>query len=367
MVLQEILQQYPEYWIEGFIKDVKAERIEEILQKDELDLLDYLCLLSPAAKNYLEEMAQRAHQKNLQHFGRTILLYTPLYISNYCVNECVYCGYNKNSKIARKKLSLEEIEREAKIISDKGIQHILLLSGESPVDTPMEYLEEVVEVLKKYFQSIAIEIYPLKEAAYQRLVRKGVDGVTLYQEVYNPEIYHKLHPKGPKRNYEFRLQALERAIKAGMASVNLGALLGLSDWRKEAFYTGVHSKYLLDKYPSVATSVSFPRMQPYLGSYEEIIPVSDQDFVQILLAYKNFMPMTGITMSTRENEALRENLIPLGVTKMSAGVSTAVGGHSSEKEDTEQFEISDNRSIKEVKEAIKAKGYQPIMQDWVPL
>ncbi len=367
MEILDVLEKYPEEWVESFLKKVTGERIEEILKKEDLSLEDYLSLLSPAAKNYLEEMAVRAHKKNLQHFGKTILLYTPLYISNYCVNECVYCGYNKHSDIPRKKLSLEEIDREAKIISDKGIQHILLLSGESPVDTSIEYLEEVVEVLKKYFQSIAIEIYPLKEEGYRRLVQKGVDGVTLYQEVYDRGIYQKLHPKGPKRNYDFRIKALERAIKGGVASVNLGALLGLSDFRKEAFYTGVHSKYLLDTYPSVATSVSFPRMQPYLGGYEDIDPVHDQDFVQILLAYKIFMPMTGITLSTREEPALRENLIPLGITKMSAGVSTAVGGHSSDKENTEQFEISDNRSIEEVKESILKKGYQPILQDWVPL
>lgn len=367
MELLDELQKYSEAWIENFLQEVTGKEIGKILKKEELTPEDYLSLLSPVAENYLEEMAARAHQKNLQHFGKTILLYTPLYISNYCVNECVYCGYNKNSGIPRKKLSLEEIDQEARIISEKGIQHILLLSGESPGDTSMEYLEEVIGVLKKYFQSIAIEIYPLKEEGYQRLVRKGVDGVTLYQEVYDREIYQRLHPKGPKRNYEFRIHALERAIKAGVASVNLGALLGLSDFRKEAFFTGMHSKYLLDKYPSVATSVSFPRMQPYAGGYEDINPVSDRDFVQILLAYKNFMPMTGITLSTREEPALRENLIPLGITKMSAGVSTAVGGHSSEKENTEQFEISDNRSIEEVKKCILAKGYQPIFQDWVPL
>lgn len=367
MELLDVLKKYPEAWVDHFLQQVTGEKIEEILKKEELTLEDYLSLLSPEAQNYLEEMAARAHRKNLQHFGKTILLYTPLYISNYCVNECVYCGYNKNSGIPRRKLSLEEIDQEAKIISDKGIQHILLLSGESPVDTSIEYLEEVVKVLKKYFQSIAIEIYPLKEEGYQRLVGKGVDGVTLYQEVYDREIYQRLHPKGPKRNYDFRIHALERAIKAGVASVNLGSLLGLSDFRKEAFYTGVHSNYLLDQYPSVATSVSFPRMQPYVGGYQDITPVSDRDFVQILLAYKNFMPMTGITLSTREDPDLRENLIPLGITKMSAGVSTAVGGHSSDQENTEQFEISDNRSIEEVKKSIINKGYQPIFQDWVSL
>ncbi len=367
MELCNVLEKYPKKWIDAFLQEVTGKKIEEILKKEELSVEDYLSLLSPAAKNYLEEMAVRAHQKNLQHFGKTILLYTPLYISNYCVNECVYCGYNKHSDIPRKKLSLEEIDREAKIISDKGIQHILLLSGESPGDTPLEYLEAVVGVLKKYFQSIAVEIHPLKEEGYRRLVEKGVDGVTLYQEVYHRRIYQKLHPKGPKSNYDFRMEALERAIKGGVASVNLGALLGLSDFRKEAFYTGVHSKYLLDTYPSVATSVSFPRMQPFLGGYRDIDPVPDQDFVQILLAYKNFMPMTGITLSTREDATLRENLIPLGITKMSAGVSTAVGGHSRDKDNTEQFEISDNRSIEAVKESILKKGYQPILQDWVPL
>ncbi len=367
MGLLDELDKYSEEWIENFLEKVTGERIEEILKKEELTLEDYLSLLSPAAKNYLEEMALRAHKKNLQHFGKTILLYTPLYISNYCVNECVYCGYNKNSGIPRKKLSLEEVDREARIISDKGIQHILLLSGESPVDTSMEYLEDVITVLKKYFQSIAIEIYPLKEEGYKRLVHKGVDGVTLYQEVYDREIYQRLHPKGPKRNYDYRIHALERAIKAGVASVNLGALLGLSDFRKEAFYTGVHSKYLLDQHPSVATSVSFPRMQPFLGGYQDIEPVADPDFVQILLAYKNFLPMTGITLSTREDASLRENLIPLGITKMSAGVTTAVGGHSSDQEKTEQFEISDNRSIEQVKKSILNKGYQPIFQDWVSL
>ena len=367
MEFLDVLESYPKDEVKAFLDKVQGKDIERILQQDELSREDYLSLLSPAAKDYLEAMAQRAHRKSLQHFGRAILLYTPLYISNHCVNECVYCGYNRHSSIPRKKLSLEDIDREAKAISDKGIQHILLLSGESPGATSIDFLEEVVLVLKKYFQSISIEIYPLKEEGYQRLVKKGVDGVTLYQEVYDREIYKELHPGGPKKNYEFRLQALERAIKGGVASVNLGALLGLSDFRTEAFYTGLHSEYLMDRYPSVATSVSFPRMQPFLGGYEKIDPVNDEDFVQILLAYKNFLPMTGITLSTREEAPLRENLIPLGITKMSAGVSTAVGGHSGEKEKTEQFEISDDRSVKEIKESILSRGYQPIMQDWVSL
>lgn len=367
MALGEVLKQYPEEWIEAFLQRVTGEEIRDILKKEDLSPEDYLSLLAPAAKDYLEDMAVRAHQKSVQHFGKTILLYTPLYISNYCINHCVYCGYNKKSDIPRKKLSLEEIDREARIISDRGIQHILLLSGESPRDTSLEFLEKVVEVLKKYFQSIAIEIYPLKEEGYRRLVEKGVDGVTLYQEVYQREIYQNLHPKGPKSNYDYRLQGLERAIKGGVASVNLGALLGLSDFRKEAFYTGIHGKYLLDTYPSVATSVSFPRMQPFFGGYEKITPLEDQDFVQILLAYKNFMPMTGITLSTREDPGLRDNLIPLGITKMSAGVTTAVGGHSKEGENTEQFQISDNRSIEQIKASILKKGYQPILQDWVML
>ncbi|MBI4187843.1 MAG: 2-iminoacetate synthase ThiH [Chloroflexi bacterium] len=339
-------------------------QIANILAKTELQSQDFLALLSPKATLALEEMAQAAHHLTLQHFGRTIVLYTPLYLANYCVNHCVYCGFNATNDIPRRKLTLAEVELEAKAIAATGLQHLLILTGESRRHSPVSYIKECVTVLRKYFPSLSIEIYPLSDEEYAELIAAGVDGLTIYQEVYNENIYSRLHPRGPKRDYRFRIEAPERAAQAGIRTVNIGALLGLGEWRSEVFLAGMHLAYLQNKFPEIEISISFPRMRPQFGDYQAEFPVSDRDLVQSILALRLFMPRAGITISTRESAELRDNLIQLGVTKMSAGSSTAIGGHTDAKDSIGQFEISDKRSVEEMRRAIAKLGYKPVLKDW---
>lgn len=356
---------YKNFDHDSFFNEITDDDVLRAINKDKLDELDYLTLLSPKASNHLEEMAQKSHNLTVQHFGKTIILYTPMYLANYCVNRCSYCGFNIDNDICRKKLTIEEIELEAKAISETCLKHILILTGESKKDTPVEYIIDAVKAIKKYFDSISIEIYPLTEEEYKKVIDAGVDGLTVYQEVYDEGIYDRVHLAGPKKNYMFRLDAPERACKGKIRTVNIGALLGLDEWYKEAFITGLHAKYLQDKYSDVDVSVSLPRIRPHIGVFDDVYPVHDKELVQIMLATRIFLPRVGITISTREEEEFRNNIMPLGVTKMSAGVSTEVGGHSSEDKTESQFEISDKRSVNEIREDILSKGYQPVFKDWM--
>ncbi|MCB2290927.1 2-iminoacetate synthase ThiH [Clostridium sp. CS001] len=352
---------------DSFFNQIKDDDVLRILSKDKISNLDFLALLSPCAEKHIEQLAQKAQQLSLQHFGKAILLYTPLYLSNYCVNKCAYCSYNVENKIKRKTLTMQEIEEEAKAIAVSGLKHILVLTGESSKEAPVSYIIDAVKILKKYFDSISIEIYPLTTEEYIKVVEAGVDGLTVYQEVYNETIYDKVHIMGPKKDYKFRLDAPERACIAKIRSVNIGALLGLDDWRKEAFYSALHADYIQNKYPEMEISISTPRIRPHVGSFDDISFVEDKNLLQIILAFRIFLPYVGITLSTRETQSFRDNLIPLGITKMSAGVSTEVGGHSYSNTGESQFEISDNRTVDEVKKAIISKNYQPIFKDWMAI
>jgi len=270
-----------------------------------------------------------------------------------------------HNKIDRHILSTNEIEREAKTIAATGLKHILILTGESAHHTPVSYIVDAVKILRKYFESISIEIYPLTEEEYMQVIEAGADGLTIYQEVYNPGIYDEVHVSGPKKNYEFRLQAPERAAVKGIRSVNIGALLGLDDWRLETFKTAWHASYLQKKYPELELAVSMPRIRPCAGGYQVDHPVDDRAFVQIMLALGCFLPSVGITISTREQADFRNHLVRLGATKLSAGVSTSVGGHSKDEEASEaQFEISDTRTVEEMKSFLLSIGYQPVFKDW---
>jgi len=363
-----------EYYLENkdidfeyLFRNVDESEIISILNKDNIDKYDFIKLLSPSAEKYLELIAQKAYKLSLQYFGKAVLLYTPIYIANQCVNKCAYCSYNIDNKISRKKLTLEEIDIEAKKISYTGLKHILLLTGESKKDIPISYILDAVKVLKKYFDSVTLEVFPLTQEEYKQAVEAGVDGVTVYQEVYDEEIYDRVHIAGPKKNYRFRLDTPERACKENIRTVNIGALLGLNDWRKEAFMTGIHCRYLQNKYPSVEYSISLPRIRPHVGSFNGIVEVNDKNLVQIMLALRIFLPQVGITMSTREKKEFKDKLIPLGVTKISAGVSTEVGGHSLTDKGDSQFEIIDNRNVDETRRDILALGYQPIFKNWMSI
>ncbi|HOV40310.1 MAG TPA: 2-iminoacetate synthase ThiH [Oscillospiraceae bacterium] len=355
---------YRDFNFDGFFQNVNDEDILRILGKEDLNETDFLTLLSDKAQKHLEEMARKASRLTVQHFGKVIFLFTPLYLSNFCENHCVYCGFNSCSGVSRKKLTLEEVESEAKAISAAGHRHILILTGESRVQSPPEYMKACVGVLKKYFDSVSIEVYPLSTDEYRELVKAGVDGFTMFQEVYNEETYKLMHPKGPKHNYLNRLDAPERACMASMRSVGIGALLGLENVESEAFFTGLHAKYLQDKYPDVEISVSLPRIRPSAGHFAPKFEVSDKKLVQIMLALRLYMPRAGITISTREKASFRDNLIGLGVTKMSAGSSTEVGGYTLPNKTEGQFDISDSRSVEEIKRMLCQKGWQPVLKDW---
>jgi 2-iminoacetate synthase len=364
MSFYEKVKPFDKFDYDKFFEKVTDTSIRNILSKDFIDEEDFLSLLSPKAEDYIEEMAQKAHRISLNHFGKSILLYTPMYLANYCVNKCVYCGYNVHNQIKRKKLTLEEVEAEAQIIYNQGFRHILILTGESRYHTPVSYIKECVTVLRKYFSSIGIEIYPLEEAEYAELIETGVDSLTIYQEVYDEAIYKEVHIDGPKADYKYRLDAPERACKAKIHSLGIGALLGLNKWREEAFFTGMHAAYIQKQYPDVEITLSTPRIRPHAGSYDKIYEVTDRNLVQVMLAYKIFLHRVGLNITTRERAEFRDNLIPLGVTKMSAGVSTNVGGHATEDKGEKQFEIADGRDLEAIKRTIAANGYNPILKDW---
>ena len=348
---------------------VHPKEIRDVLDRARsqipLDTRDLLTLLSPAAQDFLEPMAQIARNLTCQHFGRTISLYAPMYISDFCCNHCTYCGFNARTHFPRTRPTLEEIDREAKAIADTGIRHILILTGEAPDKTPLSYLEDTCRIMTRYFSSIALEIFPMTETDYRVLKQAGADSLTVYQEVYDPAIYKTVHPKGPKSDYTFRLLTPERGAAAGFRAVNIGPLFGLGDPASEAFMAGLHARYLEQAFPHVEISLSLPRMTQAGGAIAPRHLLSDRQFVQTLLAWRLFMPRLGITLSTRESAAFRDRLIPLGVTRYSAGSKTDVGGYAVHPtQNTVQFEVTDTRSVDEVADMIRHSGYQPVFKDW---
>jgi 2-iminoacetate synthase len=289
----------------------------------------------------------------------------PLYISNYCSNECIYCGFNRTNRISRKKLTPGEIEAEARAISETEMKHILVLTGEAPDITPRQYIEDAVAIIKKHFPSVSIEVFPMEEDGYRRLKSAGVDGMTLYQEVYDREVYRKVHLAGKKADYRFRLDAPERAARAGLRTVSVGALLGLGEKRREAFFSAMHARYLEDNYLATEIGLSLPRINPAEGGFQPYYPVDDKTFVQFLMAYRLFMPRSAISISTRERAEMRDHLMFLGATRLSAGSRTDVGGYTEpETASTAQFDISDVRGVARTIQAIRDKGLQPVFKDW---
>ena len=359
--------EYRDFPFAQYFDTITRSRAEAALSKERLKEQDLLTLLSPQAEAFLEDMAQKAHRLTMNQFGSVIFLFTPMYLSNFCTNHCLYCGFNVRNKIGRRRLSFDEVEKEAAKIAETGLKHILILTGEAKKKAGIEYLESCVKILKKYFTSIAIEIYPLETDGYAKLIASGVDSLTIFQETYNETLYEALHPKGPKRDYRFRIDAPERGCMAGMRSVNIGALLGLDNWRSEAFFTGLHAEYLQRKYPEVEISISLPRMRPHAGGFQPDHTVSDRNLVQIMTAFRLFLPRAGITVSTRESAAFRDSILPLGVTRMSAGSCTSVGGHTSKESRPSQFEISDERSVGEMAAVLAGLGFQPVYKDWQPM
>ena len=360
-----LVNEFESFDFDVYFQSVTKADIETSLNRDHLEPHDLLNLLSEQAQVFLEEMAQKAGKITHQYFGRTIGLYAPMYISDYCSNHCTYCGFNTAMDFKRTRLSIEEIEQEAKVIADTGIRHILVLTGEAPAKTPMSYLKEAVGVLKKYFSSIALEIFPMDEEEYHVLKKAGADSLTVYQEVYDRKIYKEVHPKGRKSDYHYRLLTPERGAKAGFRAVNIGTLFGLGEPKSEAFIACLHAKCLENEFPDVEVSLSLPRMTKAQGGIEPKYLLTDIGFVQFMLAWRLFMPRLGITISTREAAFFRDKLIHLGATRYSAGSKTDVGGYALKANDaTVQFEVTDTRSVKEITQMIRQNGYQPVFKDW---
>lgn len=351
-----------------------AADVKSALEHDTCSLEDFKALLSPAAEPFLEQMAQRAQLETSKHFGNTVYLFTPLYIANYCENYCVYCGFNCYNHIKRMKLSMEQIEKEMKVIADSGMEEILILTGESRGQSNVEYIGEACKLARKYFRMVGLEIYPVNTDEYEYLHKCGADYVTVFQETYDTDKYEQLHLLGHKRVWPYRFDAQERALRGGMRGVAFSALLGLSDFRKDALASALHVYYLQRKYPHAEMSLSCPRLRPIINN-DKINPldVHEKQLCQVLCAYRIFLPFVGITVSSRESAEFRNGIVKIAATKVSAGVSTGIGDHESKytgkETDTaqgdEQFEIDDNRSLDKMYRDIAEEGLQPVLNDYL--
>ncbi len=351
-----------------------AKDVKTALEHEICSIEDFKALLSPAAEPFLEDMAQRAKLETSKHFGNTVYLFTPLYIANYCENYCVYCGFNCYNNIKRMKLTMEQIEHEMKIIADSGMEEILILTGESRSYSDINYIGEACKKATKYFRMVGLEIYPVNTDEYRYLHQCGADYVTVFQETYDTDKYEKLHLLGHKRIWPYRFDAQERALMAGMRGVAFSALLGLSDFRKDALATALHAYFLQRKYPHAEISLSCPRLRPIINNNKiNPLDVGEKQLCQIVCAYRIFLPFAGITVSSRESASFRNGIVKIAATKVSAGVSTGIGDHQSKysgkKSDStqgdEQFEIDDNRSLDKMYKDIADEGLQPVLNDYI--
>lgn len=341
--------------------------VKRALAAEYLSIEDFAALLSPAAEPFLEQMAAKATIETRKHFGNSVYLFTPLYIANYCENYCVYCGFNCHNKIRRARLDKDGIRREMEAIAKTGMEEILILTGESRKMSDVEYIGEACSIAHEYFKNVGIEVYPMNTDEYKYLHEHGADYVTVFQETYNSDKYETLHLAGHKRIFPYRLNAQERAIRGGMRGVAFAALLGLDDFRKDAFAAGVHAYLIQRKYPHAEISFSCPRLRPIINN-DKINPkdVHEKQLLQVMTAFRIFMPFAGLTISTRERAGFRDNVVGMCATKISAGVSTGIGSHTEEESlGDNQFEISDDRTLEQVCDAIRARGLQPVMNDYV--
>ena len=340
--------------------------VSRALRSEKKTLRDFGALLSSAAEALLEEIALAARKERQKYFGNNVLFFTPLYLANYCENYCVYCGFNCHNKIQRARLSVEQMEQEMEAVAATGMQEVLLLTGESRKMSDINYIGEACKLARKYFKVVGLEIYPVNSDEYSYLHKCGADFVTIFQETYNSEKYGQLHLGGHKRCFPYRFYGQERALKGGMRGVGLAALLGLDDFRRDAFATGVHAYLLQRKFPHAEIALSCPRLRPIINN-DKIQPldVGERQLLQIVCAYRLFLPYASITVSSRECARVRDNLMSICANKISAGVSTGVGSHSGSGLGDEQFEIDDGRSLAEIFADLKGRGLQPVMADYV--
>jgi 2-iminoacetate synthase len=361
--------------LDGSGKDVWTKRLGEITE-DEVKwalsrkpgyyVLDrLLMLISPAAENFIEQMAQIAHQLTLQRFGKTVRLYAPLYVSNFCVNGCTYCGFSTNHQFPRIRLTVEQALAEAEIIAKEGFRDLLLVSSEDKKFISVDYLAELASRLRPKFSSLSVEIYQMSAEEYAKLFAAGIEGVTLYQETYDRQTYRKYHPAGPKADYDYRLSAADSMGQGGMREIGIGALLGLDDWRLETLALAEHAHYLMKRYWKSRVSFSFPRLRPAKDvDRARFNLLSDKNLVQMILALRLCFADAGMTISTREPAHLRDQLVKLGITRMSAGSKTNPGGYSTHADSVGQFDIDDSRTPAQIAAMLKSQGLEPVWKDW---
>ena len=363
--------------------------VRESMARQEHSLNDFAHLISPAATSFLEALGLRSHQITQQRYGKVIRLFAPLYLSNECINHCSYCGFSRDNPILRLTLSVEEVRREAQALLDHGFRNLLLVSGEHPKFVSTGYLVDCVRALQGMGPSVSLEVAPMDQDTYRSMVEAGADGLVVYQETYDRQVYTGVHTAGPKRNFEWRLETAERAYAAGFRRLGIGALFGLSDWRGDAICVAAHAAYLLRNCWKAALTISLPRLRPCSGNFQPLTEMSDRDLVQLVCAFRLAFPDVGLVLSTREPSQLRDGLIPLGITLMSAGSHTEPGGytgagkqklHQTERgrmvkvaeitpgtAATEQFKIADSRSPKEIANLVRRLGYEPVWKDWDPV
>jgi len=362
----EQIDQYNWDTLKHHIYNKTAQDVETALRKNRRDIEDFMAMVSPAAQPYLEQMAVLSRRYTQQRFGNTIQFYVPLYLTNSCINHCVYCGFNHSNDIKRIILTDEQILREVEAIKKIGnFQHILLVTGENPRDAGVDYIENAIRLVKPYFSSISIEVQPLKEDEYERLTAAGLNGVYCYQETYNKTKYKTYHPKGMKSKFDWRLNGFDRMGQAGVHKIGLGVLIGLEDWRTDATMMALHLRYLQRTYWQTKYSISFPRMRPHEGEdFQPNVIMSDRELAQIVFAFRIFDNDIEIALSTRENSVFRDNMTTLGVTSLSAGSKTDPGGYAVYRSELEQFAVNDSRTPDEVLAAVTKQGYDVVWKDW---
>jgi 2-iminoacetate synthase len=381
-------------WIERSLTAGPRE-VRAALDRSQPGLEDLACLISPAALQYLPLMGQRAHHLTQQRFGKVVRLFAPLYLSNECVNNCRYCGFSRDNPILRVTLTKDEVLREARALLNQGFRNLLLVAGEQPKFVSQTYLVDCIQALHQDFPSISLELGPMETDEYRQLVAAGADGLVVYQETYDRAVYDQMHTSGPKRNYDHRLETPERASVAGMRRLGIGALFGLADWRREVLCLAAHARYLLRHCWKSYLTISLPRLRPHAGSFQPLTHMSDREMVQVVCALRLLFPDAGLVLSTRERPALRDGLIPLGITLISAGSHTEPGGYTGAGREhthltlrgkivgganpateadtiqtdsvtnaTVQFSIADERSPQEIARVLQRLGYEPVWKDW---
>ena len=345
----------------------KRERdVERALSRAEgaLSLEDFKALISPSARPYLETMAQMSHQRTVARFGYTQQLYAPMYLSNVCSNICTYCGFSANNRIPRKILNESEIQQELSALKALGIQHVLFVTGESNLRVGVPYLKRAFELARKQFSSLSMEVQPMDQDGYEALMGSGLSSVLVYQETYHREAYARYHPKGFKRNFDYRLETPERLGRAGMKKIGLGVLYGLEDWRTDSFMLAAHLQFMERRYWRSRYSLSFPRIRPHEGDFQPVSVVDDRDLVQLICAFRLLSSELELSLSTREEARFRNHVHKLGITSMSAGSKTNPGGYAVDPQTLEQFEISDERSPAQVAAHLQSAGYEAVWKDW---